>query len=94
MIIVIVEKKQVPNTLIDGRSGMNIITDTLRKKLGLQNIEPRPITIKMADQRKVMRKGIIQDVCLDVGKIVIRTTLTVINMVSTKDNYSLLLERP
>jgi hypothetical protein len=41
-----------------------------------------------------MPKGIIRDVCLDVGGIIIRTTLTVIDMVSTEDSYSLLLGRP
>jgi hypothetical protein len=94
MISVIVKNRRVPNVLIDGGSGVNIITDTLRRKLGLTKIEPTPFTIKMADQRKVMPKGIIRDVRLDVGGIVIRTTLTVINMVSTEDSYSLLLGRP
>jgi hypothetical protein len=94
MISVIVKNRQVPNALIDGGSGVNIITDTLRRKLGLKKIEPAPFTIKMADQRKVMPKGIIRDVRLDVGGIVIRTTLTVIDMVSTEDSYSLLLGRP
>jgi hypothetical protein len=94
MIFVIVKNRQVPNALIDGGSGMNIITDTLRRKLGLKKIEPAPFTIKMADQKKVMPKGIIRDVRLDVGGIIIRTTLTVIDMVRTEDNYSLLLGRP
>ena len=94
MISVIVKNKRIPNALIDGGSGVNIITDTLRKKLGLKKIEPAPFTIKMADQRKVMPKGIIRDVCLDVGGIVIRTTLTVIDMVSIEDSYSLILGRP
>jgi hypothetical protein len=48
----------------------------------------------MVDQRKIMPKEIIRDVRLNVGGIVIRTTFTVIDMVSTKDSYSLLLGRP
>ena len=94
MISVVVKNKCVSNPLIDGGTGVNIITDTLRRKLGLKKIEPAPFTIKMANQRKVMPKGNIRDVCLDVGGIIIRTTLTVIDMVSTKDSYSLLLGRP
>ena len=94
MISVIVKNKRIPNALIDGGSGVNITTDTLRRKLGLKKIEPAPFTIKMANQRKVMPKGIIRDVRLDVGGIVIWTTLTVIDMVSTKDSYNLLLGRP
>ena len=93
MISVIMNKK-ILNALIDGGSGLNIITNTLRRKLGLKKIEPAPFTIKMVDQRKVTPKGIIRDVRLDVGGIVIRTTPTVIEMVSTEDNYSLLLGRP
>ena len=94
MISIIIKSGRVPNVLIDGGSGVNIITYTLRRKLGLNKIEPAPFTIKMVDQRKVMPKGIIRDVRLDVGGIVIRTTLTVIDMVSTEDSYSMLLGRP
>jgi hypothetical protein len=94
MISIIVKNRQVPNALINGGSGVNIITDTLRKKLGLKKIEAAPFTIKMADQRKVMPKGIIRNVRLDVGGIVIRTTLTIIDMVSTEDSSSLLFGRP
>jgi hypothetical protein len=49
MITVIMKNKRIPNALIDGGSRVNIITDALRKKLGLKNIEPAPYTIKMAD---------------------------------------------
>ena len=94
MISVIVKKRRILNALIDGGSGVNIITCTLRRKLGLKKIEPAPFTIKMVDQRTVMPKGIIRDVRLDVGRIVIRTMLTVIDMVSTEDSYSMLLGRP
>lgn len=47
--------------MIDGRSRLNIITDTFRRELGLKKTEPAPFTIKMADQRKVMPKEIIRD---------------------------------
>jgi hypothetical protein len=94
MISLIMKNRRIPNALIDGGSRVNIITDTLKKKLGLKRMEPAPFTLKMAEQKKVMPKGIIRDVRLDVGGIVIQTTLTVIDMVSTEDSYSLLLGRP
>ena len=53
MIIMIVENRRIPNALIDGGSRANIITNTLRKKLGLKKIKPTPFSIKMVDQRKV-----------------------------------------
>ena len=62
MISVIVQNRKVPNVLIDGGSGVSIITDTLKRILGLNKIEPASFTIKMADQRKVMPKRIIRDV--------------------------------
>ena len=62
--------------------------------MGLKKLEPAPFTIKMADQRKVMPKEIIRDVRLDVGGIIIRTTLIVIDMVNFEDSYSILLGRP
>ena len=61
MVWVIMKTKRIPNALIDGGSGVNIITDALRKKLSLKKITPAPFTIKMVDQRKVMPKGIIQE---------------------------------
>lgn len=69
---------------------MNIIINTLRRKLGLKIIKPAPFIIKISDQRKSIHKGIIQDVRHDVGGIVIRTTLIVIDIINTEDNYSLL----
>lgn len=74
MISVIVKNKRIPNALIDDGSRVIIITNTLRRKLGLKRMEPTPFTIKMADQRKVMAKGITRDVRLDVGNIVIWTS--------------------
>ena len=56
MILVIVKNKRIPNVLIDGGLGVNIITYTLRRKLGLNKIKPASFTIKMADQKKVMPK--------------------------------------
>lgn len=50
MILVIVENNQIPNALIDVGSGVNIITNTLRRKLGLKRIKPAPFTIKIVDQ--------------------------------------------
>ena len=32
---------------------MNIITNTFRRKLGLNKIDPAPYTIKMADQKEL-----------------------------------------
>ena len=71
MISVIVKNRRVANALINGGSGLNIIA--LRRKWGLMKIEPAPLTIKMADQRKFMPKGILRDIRLDVGGIIIWT---------------------
>ena len=59
MTSVIVRNRHVPNVLINGGSGVNIITNTLRKKLVPKKIKPTPFTIKMVDRRKIMPKGII-----------------------------------
>ena len=87
MISVVVKNKS-------GGSGVYIVTGTLRRKLRLKKIESLPFTIKMADQKKVMPKEIIQDVCVDVGGIMIWIVLTIIDMVNNEDSYSMLLGRP
>jgi len=50
---VYIGKFGVKNVLLVGRSDMNIISESLRKKLGLRKPKPTLFVIRMANQRKV-----------------------------------------
>jgi hypothetical protein len=49
----------VEDVLLDGESGVNIITKDLRKKLKLPIPKPTPYTLKMADQTLTKPIGLI-----------------------------------
>jgi hypothetical protein len=46
-------KFEVRDVLLDGGSDVNIIYESLRKKLGLRLPQSAPFVVQMVDQRKV-----------------------------------------
>jgi hypothetical protein len=95
MIAVWTKNRQIPNVLLDGGSGVNFITDTLMKKLGIEKqLEVAPFTIKMADQMKVTPLGVIKNLKINIGGLTFKITVTVIKMENQENNYSMLLGRP
>ena len=42
--------KVIPNVLVDGGSGLNILPDDTMKRLGLSLTRPSPFIINMANQ--------------------------------------------
>ncbi len=47
-----IQKFGVQNVLLDGRFGVNIISENLRKKVGLQKLQPTSFVVRMADQKR------------------------------------------
>jgi hypothetical protein len=95
MIAVWTKNRRIPNVLLDGGSGVNIITDTLMRKLGIEKqLEVAPFTIKMADQRKVTPLGIIKNLKINIGGLTFKITVTVIKMENQENNSSMVLGRP
>jgi hypothetical protein len=89
MITVVTKNRRVPNVLIDGGSGVNIMNNVLRKKLGLINIEAAPFTIKMADQRKVVPVGLIRNLKIEIGGVKKMMTFTVIDLPPIDNDYEI-----
>ena len=58
---VMVVDKVVPNVLVDGGSGLNILLEHTMKKLGLSLTGPSPFIINMANQSPVVPLEIIKD---------------------------------
>jgi hypothetical protein len=50
---VCIRKFGVRDILLDGGSGVNMISESLRKKIGLKKPKLAPFVVRMADQKKV-----------------------------------------
>ncbi len=51
--------------LLDGEFGVNIISKSLRKKLGLRKPQPTLFVVCMVDQQKVQPMGLIEILKID-----------------------------
>ena len=86
--------QEVQGVILDGGSGVNVITEDLANKLGLK-WEPIPFNIKMADNRTVVPKDLIRHAKVKVGGMDYLVNLVVITMQTpTQDSYQVLLGRP
>ena len=90
----IIAMQEVQGVILDGGSGVNVITEDLANKLGLR-WEPIPFNIRMVDNRTVVPKGLIRHAKVKVGGMDYLVNLVVITMQTpTQDSYQVLLGRP
>jgi hypothetical protein len=83
----------VPDVLIDGRSGLNILPEQTMK-LGLSLTGPSPFIINMANQSPTLPLGQIKYCRISTGGEEYIVTFHVIGMHSHKDSFPVLLGRP
>ncbi len=89
-----VGKFGVWNVLLDGGSGVDIISKNLGKKLELKRLQPIPFVVKMADQKKVQPLGLIKNLKIDLVGYVCKISVIVLNRENGIEAYSMLLGRP
>ena len=85
--------KVVPNVLVDGINGLNILPKHTLRKLGLSLTGPS-FVINMADQSPVVSVVMIKDCHLNTGGKEYIVTFQVIKMHDKKDIFPILLGRP
>lgn len=90
----IVVDKVVPNVLVDGGSGLNILPKHTMKRLGLSLTGPSPFVINMANQSPAVPFGMNKDFRLSTGSEEYIVTFHMIKMHSNKDTFPILLGRP
>jgi hypothetical protein len=78
---------------LDGRCGVNIISKSLRKKIGLRKLQLAMFVVRMADQRKAQPLGLIRNLKINLGSYVYKTSVTTLNMENGLEAYSMLLGR-
>ena len=86
--------KILPNALVDGGSGLNIMPLQTMKKLGLDITGPSPFVINMANQSPKEPMDQIKDCNVITGGEEYSLTFHVIRMHSNKESFPILLGRP
>ena len=90
---VMVVDKVIPNVLVDGGSGLNILREHIMKRLGISLTGPSRFIINMANQSPAVPLGMIKDYRINtVGKEYV-VTFHIINMHTNKKTFSILLGR-
>lgn len=86
--------KVFPRVLVDGGSGVNIMSLHTMEQLGLQVTEPSPYVINMANQTPKAPLGQIRGCKMSTGGEVYTMTFQVLRMHTSKNSFPLLLGRP
>ncbi len=80
--------------LLDGGSGVNIIIEQMRLRLGLPKLKLAPYNLRMVDQTTTKLMGLIRDLKIYVHGIPYITTFTILQNSVVDSSYSMLLGRP
>ena len=94
VISICIGKNVVDDVLLDEGSGVNVITEEERRRLGLPKPSLAPFNLKMANETIAKPTGLLRDVKIHIYCIPYIVTLTVIDCQTIKSDYSVLLGRP
>ncbi len=89
-----IAKNTIKDVLLDGGSGINIITKQLRLKLGLLKLKLAPYNLRIADETTTRPMGLIKDLMIYVHGIPYIITFTVLQNSVVNSSYSMVLGRP
>ena len=92
-ITTIVKGKEIAGTIIDGGSGVNVISRKTCDNLGIREWELCPFWLRMADTSSVRPTGLIQDLEVTIVGHVFHISVVVLQL-NVQGAYPLLLGRP
>ncbi|KAL3694203.1 hypothetical protein R1sor_007854 [Riccia sorocarpa] len=87
-----VKGMRLPNILIDGGSGANVISAELYTKFKDVALHPAPFNLKMADQRRVLPLGMVKDLPIRIKDMTFDIDAVVFPMGQTKSQVPMILE--
>ena len=87
-------EKVVPNVLVDGGSGLNILPEHTMKRLGVSLTGPSPFIINMANQSPAVPLEMFKDCRISTGGEEYVVTFYIVKRNSNKDTIPILLGRP
>ena len=82
------------DVLLDGGSGVNILSETEFLILKKVSLEPAPFQVRMADQRRVQPIGMLRSQTRKIHGIQFLVNFVVLQMDEEAKSYSMLLGRP
>ena len=91
---VVMVDKVVPNALVDGGNGLNILPQHTMKKWDFSLTGPSPFIINMANQSPAIPLGMIKDCRISAGGKEYVIAFHVMKMHSNKDTCPIFLGRP
>ena len=94
VISISIGKNIVDDVLLDGGSGVNVITEEGCHRLGLPKPSLAPFNLKMANGTIAKPTGLLRDVKIHIHGIPYLVVLTNIDCQTIKSDYSMLLGRP
>ncbi|KAL3680880.1 hypothetical protein R1sor_023836 [Riccia sorocarpa] len=89
-----VKGMRLPNILIDGGSGANVISAELYEKLKDTALHPTPFNLKMADQRRVVPLGMVKNLPIRIKDMSFDIDAVVLPKGQTKGQVLMILRRP
>ena len=89
----LVKGHEVNAYIIDGGSGVNVISETTCHSLGITQWEPCPFWLRMADTSSVTPTELIRDLVVTIGGHAFRISAVVLQL-NAQGAYLLLLGRP
>ena len=92
-ISVIIKGRELPGTILDGGSGVHVISLQTFNTLGIQEWEPCPFWLRMVDTSLIWPTGLIRDLEVTIEGHAIRISAVVLQL-NTQGAYPLLLGRP
>jgi hypothetical protein len=87
-------KNTIEDVLLNGGSGIDIITKQLGLRLGLPKPKPTPYNLRMENQTTTKSVGLIRDLKIYVHDIPYITTFIVFQNSVVDSSYSMLMGRP
>jgi hypothetical protein len=89
-----VGKFKIRDVLLDGGSSVNIIFESLRRKLELSRLQSAPFVVRMVDQWKVQPIGLIRNLKINLVGCDYKKNIIVLNMDNGVEAYSMSLGWP
>jgi len=87
-------KFEVRDVLLDGGFDVNIISESLKKKLRLRRLQSISFMVQMVNQRKVRPIDLIKNLKINLAGCDYKISVIVLNMENEVEAYSMLLGRP
>ena len=94
LVTICINKFSIPNTLIDLRVAINVMTMETLRSLNIYNIRPTPTILQLADRSKLKPEGLVDDVIVSIDSWEYPVNFVILQPKSNLGGHPLILGRP